>query len=51
MAKSGGTLDNVVKITTYVTDVRYRLDFRSVREEFFGAGDRGRLTAALERTP
>jgi enamine deaminase RidA (YjgF/YER057c/UK114 family) len=33
----GGTLDNVVKITTYVTDVRYRLDFRSVREEFFGA--------------
>ena len=33
----GGTLDSVVKITTYVTDVRYRLDFRSVREEFFGA--------------
>jgi len=33
----GGTLDNVVKITTYVTDVRYRLDFRVVREEFFGA--------------
>jgi 2-iminobutanoate/2-iminopropanoate deaminase len=33
----GSTLDNVVKITTYVTDVRYRLDFRSVREEFFGA--------------
>ena len=33
----GGTLDHVVKITTYVTDVRYRLDFRSVREEFFGA--------------
>ena len=33
----GGTLDNVVKITTYVTDVRYRLDFRRVREEFFGA--------------
>jgi len=25
------------KITTYVTDVRYRLDFRGVREEFFGA--------------
>src|SRR3989442_14144054 len=33
----GATLDHVVKITTYVTDVRYRLDFRSVREEFFGA--------------
>ena len=39
----GGTLANgateelpVVKITTYVTDVRYRLDFRVVRDEFFG---------------
>src|SRR5262245_13918167 len=26
----GGTLANVVKITTFVTDVRYRLDFRAV---------------------
>jgi enamine deaminase RidA (YjgF/YER057c/UK114 family) len=26
----------VVKITTYVTDVRYRMDFRTVRDEFFG---------------
>ena len=25
-----------MKITTYVTDVRYRLDFRVVRDEFFG---------------
>jgi len=33
----GGTLDSVVKITTYVTDVRFRPDFRIVREEFFGA--------------
>ena len=33
----GGTLANVVKITTYVTDVRYRLDFRAVRDEAFGA--------------
>ena len=33
----GGTLDSVVKITAYVTDVRYRPDFRTVREEFFGA--------------
>ena|SRR5213083_2666724 len=33
----GGTLANVVKITTYVTDVRYRLDFRAVRDEVFGA--------------
>jgi enamine deaminase RidA (YjgF/YER057c/UK114 family) len=33
---AGGTLDNVVKITTSVTDVRRRMDFRVVRDEFFG---------------
>ncbi len=33
----GGTLANVVKITTYVTDVRHRPEFRAIREEFFGA--------------
>ena len=33
---AGGTLDNVVKITTYVTDIRRRMDFRAVRDEFFG---------------
>jgi len=33
----GGTLQSVVKNTTYVTDVRYRQDFRTVRDEFFGA--------------
>jgi 2-iminobutanoate/2-iminopropanoate deaminase len=32
----GGTLANVVKLTTYVLDVRYRPDLASVREEFFG---------------
>src|SRR5262245_45944438 len=32
----GGTLANVVKITTYVIDVRYRMDFRVGRAEFFG---------------
>ncbi len=26
----------MVKITTYVTDVRRRMDFRLVRDEFFG---------------
>ena len=40
------SLDNVVKITTYVTDVRYRLDFRRVREEFFGA--RGPASTMVE---
>ena len=32
----GGTLDNVIKINTYITDVRYRADLVPVREEFFG---------------
>ena len=32
----GGTLDNVVKITTYVTDIANRPAFRTVRDEFFG---------------
>ena len=40
------TLDSVVKITTYVTDVRYRPDFRTVREEFFGA--RGPASTMVE---
>ena len=36
MEAAGGTLADVVKITTYVTDVRYRMDFRTVRDGFFG---------------
>ena len=32
----GGSLANVVKITTYVTDVKNRPDFRVIRDEFFG---------------
>jgi 2-iminobutanoate/2-iminopropanoate deaminase len=27
---------NVIKITTYVTDMRYRVDLASLREEFLG---------------
>jgi 2-iminobutanoate/2-iminopropanoate deaminase len=42
----GGTLANVVKITTYVSDVRYRLDFRAVRDEFFGV--RGPASTMVE---
>ena len=38
MEAAGGTLNDVVKITTYVTDIRYRMDFRTVRDEFFGQG-------------
>lgn len=32
----GGTLANVVKLTTYLTDVRHRADILPVREEYFG---------------
>lgn len=33
---AGGKLENIVKLNTYVTDVRYRADLVPVREEFFG---------------
>jgi enamine deaminase RidA (YjgF/YER057c/UK114 family) len=32
----GGTLDSIVKINTYLTDLRHRADLIPVREEFFG---------------
>jgi enamine deaminase RidA (YjgF/YER057c/UK114 family) len=32
----GGTMANVVKITTYLTDMSYRADLAPIREEFFG---------------
>jgi enamine deaminase RidA (YjgF/YER057c/UK114 family) len=32
----GGTMNSIVKITTYITDIRYRLDLAPIREEFFG---------------
>jgi enamine deaminase RidA (YjgF/YER057c/UK114 family) len=33
---AGATLANVVKLTTYITDIRFRPEFRTVRAEFFG---------------
>ncbi len=33
---AGGKLDNIVKLNTYLTDIRYRADLGPVREEFFG---------------
>lgn len=32
----GGTLRDVVKLTTYITDMRYREELVPIREEFFG---------------
>ncbi len=43
---AGGTLANVVKINTYVTDVRCRPEFRVVRDEVFGA--RGPASTMVE---
>ncbi len=33
----GATLSNIVKVTTYITDMRYRADYGPIRTEFFGA--------------
>ena len=32
----GGTLADVVKVNTYLTDIRHRADYGPIREEFFG---------------
>ena len=32
----GGTMANIVKVNTYLTDMRYRADYGPIREEFFG---------------
>jgi len=32
----GGTLASIVKLTTYLVDIRHRSDLASIREEFFG---------------
>ena len=32
----GGTMANVIKVTTYITDMHYRVDLAPIREEFFG---------------
>jgi enamine deaminase RidA (YjgF/YER057c/UK114 family) len=32
----GGTLSNIVKLTTFLVDIRHRNELASIREEFFG---------------
>ncbi len=32
----GGTMQSIVKLNTYLTDLRYRADLVPIREEFFG---------------
>ena len=36
LESQGGTMANVIKLTTFVTDMKYRPDLAAVREEFFG---------------
>jgi enamine deaminase RidA (YjgF/YER057c/UK114 family) len=33
----GGTIASIVKVNTYLTDIRHRADYGPVRTEFFGA--------------
>ena len=33
---AGGTLANIVKLTTFLTDIRHRTELAQIREEFFG---------------
>ena len=35
MEEVGGTLDHVVTMTGFITEVRYNLDFVEIRKEFF----------------
>jgi len=32
----GGTMADIVKVNTYLTDIRHRVDYGPIREEFFG---------------
>ena len=36
LESQGGTMANIVKLTTYVTDMGYRVDLAPLREEFLG---------------
>ena len=32
----GGTMANIVKVNTFLTDIRHRTEYAAIREEFFG---------------
>ena len=32
----GGTMATIVKVNTYLTDIRHRTEYAAIREEFFG---------------
>jgi enamine deaminase RidA (YjgF/YER057c/UK114 family) len=32
----GGTMRDIVKVNTYLTDIRHRAEYSAIREEFFG---------------
>ncbi len=35
-AAARGSMANIVKVNTYLTDIRHRADYGPIREEFFG---------------
>jgi 2-iminobutanoate/2-iminopropanoate deaminase len=43
----GGTVASIVKINTYVTDMRYRPDYAKLRAEFFGPKAPGSTMVAI----
>ena len=32
----GGTMANIIKVNTYLTDIRHRAEYAAIRDEFFG---------------
>jgi 2-iminobutanoate/2-iminopropanoate deaminase len=43
----GGTLDDIVKMNTYLTDIRYREELVPIRAEFFGPRTRAATQVAV----
>src|SRR5260370_13875975 len=43
----GGTMDNIVKINTYLTDIRHRADLGPIREEVLGKKTRASTLVAV----
>jgi enamine deaminase RidA (YjgF/YER057c/UK114 family) len=40
-------MDNIVKLNTYLTDIRYREELVGIREEFFGPRTRAATQVAV----
>ena len=49
--KNGATLGDIVKMVTYLTDVRYQPDFGKCRQDTFGTTPMPAATSKWRRTP